>query len=171
MTTRYRLAKRCERLEAIAKELRRPLERAEQELAEWHQALVGLFGAFPEHLHDALSAFIDSDAWKGSGLEHVLLLIRRGFWQPVPIPDAVAAVFLAEPAAQPSARCEGCGTVFPHRMGIWHNAETGKSWQAALCYFRRCPCGGAIVYGRGHPVEIRDWLPERVVPPWTFTPG
>ena len=73
--------------------------------------------------------------------------------------------------ARPDASCANCGTVFPHRMGFWHNGETGERYQAALCYFRRCPCGGAIVYSPDCPVGIKSYLPERVVPPWTFTPG
>jgi hypothetical protein len=168
MTSRHRLAKRCARLEDWAQEQRRPLEVALQREEEWLRALEGLATAFPEQRQDQLRAFLLGDRFKGSGLEAVLLLIERGFWQPVPIPPMVAEVFLAEPDVQPGARCAGCGTVFPHRMGIWRNTETGKSWQAPLCYFRCCPCGGAIVYSRGNPVDIRPWLPERVVPPWTF---
>ena len=110
--------KRRERLEAIARQLRQPLELEQQRQAGWERALADLFDAFPEQRHEALAAFIESDGWKGSGLEHVLLLIRRGFWRPVPIPDPVAAVFLAEPAARPDAHCAGCGTVFPYQIGM-----------------------------------------------------
>jgi hypothetical protein len=60
-------------------------------------------------------------------------LIWRGFWRPVLIPDAVPAVFLAEPAARPDTYCADCGTVFPYRMGMWHNTETGQSCQGPLC--------------------------------------
>ncbi len=35
-------------------------------------------------------------------------------------------------------------------------------------YFRRCPCGGVIMHAGGHAVDLRPWLPERVVPPRTF---
>jgi hypothetical protein len=171
MTTRHRLARRCERLEALARELRRPPEREQEQHDRFLRALEGLFAAFPPERREDLAALVTGDRWEGSGLASVLNLIERGFWQPVPIPQAVAEVFLAEPDVQPGARCAGCGTVFPHRMGIWHNPETGKSWQAPLCYFRCCPCGGAVVYPGGNPVGIRPWLPERVEPPWTFTPG
>jgi hypothetical protein len=55
-------------------------------------------------------------------------------------------------------------------MGIWTDAATRQFWQAPLCYFRTCPCGGAIVYAGGRSVGLRSWLAERIVPPWTFQP-
>jgi putative SOS response-associated peptidase YedK len=54
-------------------------------------------------------------------------------------------------------------TRLPYRMGMWTSAETGKAWQGPMCYFRRCSCGGTIMHMGGNPVDLRPWLPERVV--------
>jgi hypothetical protein len=169
MTMRRRnLANRCETLERWAKELRRPEEIEQQRHAKYVEAVVQLFGAFPEERHEELFELLFSDRWAGSGLATLLNLIERGFWSPVPVPPAVADIFLAELDVQPNASCDSCKTMLPYRMGMWTNAETGKAWQGPLCYFRRCPCGGTIMHMGGRPVDLRPWLPERVVPPWTF---
>ncbi len=52
MTMRRRnLANRCETLERWAKELRRPEELAQQRHDNWVEAVVQLFGAFPDERH------------------------------------------------------------------------------------------------------------------------
>ena len=168
MTTRHRLAKRCALLEQAVRELRRPFEFAQHRRDEQERVMLQLLTAFPEKRREELVALIESERWPGSGLASLVNLIEQGYWQPVPLPPAVADIFLAEPDVRPDAHCESCRAVLPYRMGIWENTETGKSWQAPLCYFRRCPCGGTIIGPGGRPVDIRSWLPERVVPPWTF---
>src|SRR3984957_10582924 len=169
MTMRRRnLANRCETLERWAKELRRPEELAQQLHAKWVNDVLQLFGAFPEDRHEELLELLYSERWAGSGLASLLNLIERGFWSPVPIPPAAADIFLAELDVRPDASCDTCKTRLPYRMGMWTNTETGKAGQGPLCYFRCCPCGGTILHMGGRPVDLRPWLPERVVPPWTF---
>jgi hypothetical protein len=165
---RGNLANRCETLERWAKELRLPEDLAQQRHAKYVEAVVQLFGVFPEERHEELLELLFSDRWDGSGLESLLNLIERDFWSPVPIPPAVADIFLAELDVQPNACCDTCKAMLPYRMGMWTNTETGKVWQGPLCYFRRCPCGGTILNSAGRPIDLHPWLPERVVPPWTF---
>jgi hypothetical protein len=169
MTTQ-RLLKRCATLELLAQEVRRPQQRAEERHQEWLDNILKLFAVFPEARHEELLALLGSDRWEGSALAELLNWITTGSWQPVPIPPAAADVFLTDPWAKPKARCGSCGTFLPLRWGIWTNGDTGQSWQAPLKYFRRCPCGGVIHHVGGGPVEERLWIPEHVVPPWTFTP-
>ena len=166
---RQGLLKRCTALELRAQDLRRPQQQAEERHQRWVDNVMKLFTVFPEERYEDLLDWLKSDRWKGSALAELLNWITTGCWQLVPIPPAVADVFLNEPWAQPRAHCASCATLLPLRWGIWTNTETGQSWQAPLCYFRKCPCGGTILV-HGKPVDIRSWLPERVVPPWTFKP-
>src|SRR5581483_9934256 len=138
---RQHLLKRCAVLELRAQELRRPQQQAEQRHQQWVDNMVKLFAVFPEERHEEMFAWLKRDRWKGSVLAEVLNLISRGFWQPVPIPAAVADVFLTDLLARVQARCGSCATLLPLRGGIWTNTETGQWWQAPLQYFRTCPCG------------------------------
>jgi hypothetical protein len=137
-----RLTRRLLTLERWGSELCREEERRQQRRDELGRAVLTLFEVFPEGLHEQLLAFGKSDAWEGSGATSILLMIERGFWKPVPIPAAAAAAFLADPAAEPDARCDRCRTLLPYRGGMWTNTTTGQSWQAPLCYLRCCACGG-----------------------------
>ena len=168
--TSQRLLKRCAILELQAQEIRRPKQRAEERHQRWVANVQQFFAVFPEERHEEMFAWMKRDRWEGSVLDSLLNLISRGFWEPVPIPPAVADIFLTETGVQPQAHCGSCGTLLPLRWGIWTNTQTGKWWQAPLCYFRTCPCGGAILHRGGTPVERYPWLPERVIPPWTFQP-
>jgi hypothetical protein len=168
MTMRH-LQKRCAVLEERVGVLFAPLEAAERRRREWMEAYMQLAYAFPEERHEQLLALMNSDAWEGSGLNELGALILDRFWQPTPIPLEVADVYLAEPEVQPQAKCKSCNLYLPHQMGFWTNTETKARYQAALWYFERCPCGGAIFDFYGNS-RTNSWLPVRVVPPWTFMP-
>jgi hypothetical protein len=99
-------------------------------------------------------------------------------WTPVPVPEVVVDIFLADRPARPAHRCEACGVPLPRqRTGIWREASTepGKwdtFWSGPLHYFEVCPvCGGCIIQWDGDPPAT--WggpgLPAAPGGKWTFT--
>jgi len=123
------LLKRCGALEQTVRALRRPAEVAQARYDAWLASMTALSEVFPAERYEELLALVRGPAWPSSGLDHVRLLIERGFWKPMPIPLEVADVFLAEPDLEADARCERCAMVLSYRMGVSTNTAAGHSWQ------------------------------------------
>jgi hypothetical protein len=143
-------ARALSRLEKLAQALARRVEAAPTQAQQHHHALLlALVSSFPPVLRrrcaDALVAH-GKAPWGHPALFGLTCSLSQGIWQPAPLPQELARVYLDDPLAAPGRRCTGCQLPLPERWGLFLERATGKKIYGPLHYFRACPgCGGTAI--------------------------
>jgi hypothetical protein len=146
----------------VERQVRPVLTPVERERVErHHRILEGLYVAFPPQLRRRfLDALRDcgGDLSNHRALHGLYCSIWHCNWEPAPIPEGVALIFLDDPHVGSGRKCLSCALPLPEKHGHFIERATGKRVYSALRYFDTCPaCGG----------DVASWmpLPTKGLPP------